>query len=46
MEILEDKTVCVLVDGVSRYATPLLRQKNAAHLQAPLAAAMAEFQRG
>ncbi len=41
MEMLEEKTVCVLVDGVSRYATPLLRQKNAAHLQAPPAAVMA-----
>ncbi len=36
--------LCVLVNGVSRYATPLLHQNNAAYLQAPPAAVMAEFQ--
>lgn len=41
MEQLEEKNLRVTVDGVARYATPLLRRPNAPILQAPPTAVMA-----
>ena len=41
MEQLEQQTIRVNVDGVSRYATPLLRKPNAQALHAPPTAVMA-----
>ncbi|KAK0149995.1 hypothetical protein N1851_009229 [Merluccius polli] len=41
MEQLEQKTIRVTVDGVPRYATPLLRKPNAPTLHAPSTAVMA-----
>lgn len=35
MELLEEKTTRVNVDGIERYATPLLRVKNTQKLQSP-----------
>lgn len=35
MELLEKKTIRVKVDGIERYATPLLRMENAPKLNAP-----------
>ncbi|XP_034095661.1 uncharacterized protein LOC117562007 [Gymnodraco acuticeps] len=41
IELLEDKTVRVKVDDVSRYATPLLRKQSAPSLHVPPTATMA-----
>ena len=41
MEQLEQKTIRVTVDDVSRYATPLLRKSNSPKLHAPPTAVMA-----
>lgn len=41
MKQLEQKTIRVTVDGVSRYATPLLHKPNAPTLHAPPTAVMA-----
>lgn len=40
MEQLEQKTIRVTVDGVSRYATPLLHKPNGPTLHAPPTAVM------
>ncbi|XP_065118880.2 uncharacterized protein [Paramisgurnus dabryanus] len=43
IQLLQDKTVRVEVDGVQRYATPLLRVKNMPFLQAPKEAVLPQL---
>ncbi len=43
LDLLKSKTVRVMIDGVSRYATPLLRKKDMPILQAPKEAVLSNL---
>lgn len=40
LDILQSKTVLVMIDGMSLYATPLLHKKDMPILQAPMKAVL------